>query len=113
MGKIVTVKADRKCYKCGKPIKKGSKAYTFSIKYKGRNWVCKQCCNQKMQERRVQPYKKCDDYKRIARTLASMKSVAFGDEGAWQADFDSLAEYSENCELCEYENCPYKNGDYI
>ena len=101
--RLVKVKTDRVCSCCEGEIPKGSNAYTYSIKFKGRFWIHTYCKDNTS-------YKQCNSYKNIKSTLAQRDSVAFDDEGAWLAYNDCIGDYTDECDACDKTFCPYYNG---
>lgn len=60
--KQVRVKADRKCAMCGRTIREGSSCYTYSVKYKGRGWVCRNCYDEIEEDEMLLEELSYDDY---------------------------------------------------
>lgn len=89
--KKVRVKQDRECSYCGIKITAGSESYTYSIKYKGRHWICLKCYRLN---------------KIVQSTKVQRAFISFDDEGAAYALDDYLSEVEEafECRKGKYSN---------
>lgn len=95
---VVKIRKDRKCAKCGKPLRQGQSVVTTNKYKEGRRWYCDQCVANIKQW--VQGYTRCNTYKNIIETRALLNNVPFDDEGAALAYEDALSEYEADCIEC-------------
>lgn len=77
--RFVRVKQGRECKYCWKTIRAGSECITINKYKEGRKWVCLECLGA------ISRYKE---------TKVQLNFVPFGDEGAYMALSDLLAEES-------------------
>lgn len=93
------MKKERVCSDCGKKILKSEICLTTNKQGEGRKWHCMNCASfmSHSKERIV----KCSTLQTVMSLLSGRGTVAFGDEGAFLAYDDAIAEeISQNCEDC-------------
>lgn len=83
----VKIKEDKKCCNCGRVINAGTVCLSVNPRKKGRVWYCNFCEGE--QNKRETVKKNIEDIK------AEMECVPFGDEGAYFAYCNYLAELEE------------------
>lgn len=83
----VRIKEDRKCCKCGRVINAGTVCLSVNPRTKGRVWYCNFCEDKRNKRKAIR--------ENIEETKAMMDCVSFGDEGAYLAYWDCLAELEE------------------